>query len=126
MVETLLHREGLIVEYYLAVCPQWEPGDSLNDPHYRTECMMTGSDKQLLQNRLIETVSDSCSTCGEPLEEHYSVVTWVPGERVDLASALELLEETRGYMVLVFKRSGEPASEFSEEYFPSNKDLSAL
>lgn len=123
MTESLIHTDGIIVEYYAAVCPEWIRNDPSTQEHFRTECSMTGSDKQLLQDKLAQLTPDTCDECASELDEHYSVITWVPDERVNIDDALTMLEETRGYIVLKFMRQNEPASDFSTEYFDSDRDL---
>lgn len=124
MTESLLHS-GSIVEYYGSTCPEWSR-DTHRDgspDHFRTECTMTGSNKQLLQENMPEATPSECPECEASLDEQYTVVTWVPGERVTRPGALEMLHETNGYMVLRFLREDEPLSGFCEDYFPSDADL---
>lgn len=123
MPESLLNEDGLIVEYYGAMCDEWTRENVLDDTHYRTECTITGSNKQLLEKNMADLTPDACPECDGEISEHYTVITWVPGERVTTEEALEVLEGTRGAMVLKFTRKNEPSSDFSEKYFPGKKPL---
>lgn len=122
-MESLINHEGTIVEYYGSICPNWTRNHTSDETHFRTECIMTGSNQQLLQAKIPSTTPDTCPECTVPLDEQYSVITWIPGERVTTADALTMITETQGYITLRFTRQNEPLSEFCKEYLPSDEPV---
>lgn len=115
-----LKHDGLILEYFLATCPNWTPDDI--EGHFRAEASMTGDTNQYLKQTLPDTTPDTCSACDTELNQEYSVVTWSEDQRVKAKYALSAVSKTNGQYQLKFKRKQQPPSGITKQYFSDKPD----